>query len=61
LYFTTDTRRIYLDTKDQSKLPVGGNVELFYGKMTLDSPPVDGQTEFSFNIIDDIVGNDIEG
>jgi hypothetical protein len=32
LYFTTDTRKIYLDIND-TKLPMGGNVNLFYGNM----------------------------
>jgi hypothetical protein len=61
LYFTTDTRKIYLDIDNKSKLPMGGNVGLFYGKMKLTSPPVEGQKEFEFNVIDDIVGNNVPG
>lgn len=61
VYFTTDTRKIYLDFDEmKAKIPMGGNIGLFYGKMELSSPPIDGQTEFSFNAIDDIVGNDVE-
>lgn len=37
VYFTTDTRKIYLDIND-SKLPMGGNVGLFYGNMKLQAP-----------------------
>jgi hypothetical protein len=58
VYFTTDTRKIYLDVdEDRVKLPMGGNIGLFYGKMKPASPPVDGQTEFRFKITD-IVGNE---
>ena len=58
VYFTTDTRKIYLDIdEDHAKLPMGGNVGLFYGNMKLASPPVEGQKEFEFQIID-IVGNE---
>lgn len=58
VYFTTDTRKIYLDIdENHSKLPMGGNIGLFYGNMKLTSPPVEGQTEFEFNITD-IVGNE---
>lgn len=59
LYFSTDTRKIYLDADEKSKLPIGGHGNLYYGNMELTSPPVDGQTEFEFNIIDDIVGNNV--
>lgn len=58
LYFTTDTRKIYLDLdQDHKKIPMGGNVGLFYGNMKLTSPPVDGQDEFTFKITE-IVGNE---
>lgn len=47
VYFTTDTRKIYLDIdSDKEKIPMGGNVGLFYGKMKLDVPAIDGQEEF---------------
>ena len=50
VYFTTDTRKIYLDIND-NKLPMGGNVALFYGKM---KPPVvaDDEKEFEFKMSD---------
>jgi hypothetical protein len=58
VYFTTDTRKIYLDLDNEhAKMPMGGNVNLFYGNMILTSPPVDGQTEFEFKITE-IVGNE---
>lgn len=58
VYFTTDTRKIYLDVdNNRVKLPMGGNIGLFYGNMKLSSPPVDGQTEFQFKI-SEIVGNE---
>ena len=57
VYFTTDTRKIYLDIdEDHAKLPMGGNIGLFYGDMKLASPAVEGQEEFEFQITD-IVGN----
>jgi hypothetical protein len=40
VYFTTDTRKIYLDIND-TKLPMGGNVGLFYGNMKLTVPVSD--------------------
>lgn len=59
IYFTTDTRRIYLDwdEKGTNKLLIGGHGNLYYGTMKLENLPVDGQTTFEFNIINDIVGN----
>lgn len=58
VYFTTDTRKIYLDIdENHAKLPMGGNIGLFYGNMVLSSPPVEGQTEFEFKITE-IVGNE---
>lgn len=53
LYFTTDTRKIYLDI-DNNKLPMGGNVNLFYGKMKPQGFVGDDQEEFEFTI-DDII------
>ena len=53
VYFTTDTRRIYLDI-DNKKLPMGGNVSLFYGTMKPKGFIADDQEEFEFTI-DDIV------
>ena len=33
VYFTTDTRKIYLDVDDKHvKMPMGGNIGLFYVK-----------------------------
>jgi hypothetical protein len=56
LYFTTDTRKIYLDLDaERAKIPMGGNVGLFYGTMR-PAVVVDGQTEFEFKM-EDIVGN----
>jgi hypothetical protein len=58
VYFTTDTRKIYLDVdENNNKIPMGGNIGLFYGNMKLTSPPVDGQTEFEFKITE-IIGNE---
>ena len=58
VYFTTDTRKIYLDIdSNKEKIPMGGNVGLFYGKMKLDVPAIDGQEEFQFSILD-IIGNE---
>lgn len=58
IYFATDTRKIYLDAMDgKSKMPMGGNIGLFYGDMKLEIPPVDGQEEFEFSITD-IIGNE---
>lgn len=58
VYFSTDTRKIYLDVdEDHVKMPMGGNVGLFYGKMSLTSPPVDNQKEFEFRATD-ILPND---
>lgn len=57
VYFTTDTRKIYLDIdKDRAKIPMGGNVGLFYGKMK-PAIVVDGQKEFKFEMRD-IEGNE---
>lgn len=58
IYFTTDTRKIYLDIdSSKNKIPMGGNVGLFYGNMKLTAPPADGQEEFEF-LITDIIGNE---
>jgi hypothetical protein len=58
VYFTTDTRKIYLDIdENNSKIPMGGNVGLFYGNMILQAPPVEGQKEFEFKITE-ILGNE---
>ena len=61
IYFTTDTRKIYLNSNDSEnfKIPMGGNVGLFYGNMQLTIPPADGEEEFLFNITD-IEGNETE-
>lgn len=57
VYFTTDTRKIYLDVND-SKLPMGGNVGLFYGKMKPSGFVADDQKEFIFTVDDIIREND---
>lgn len=59
IYFTTDTRKIYLDWDKEgtNKLLIGGHGNLYYGDMKLLSPPVDGQKEFDFDIVNHIVGN----
>lgn len=60
VYFTTDTRKIYFDIdENQSKIPMGGNIGLFYGNMQLSSPPTDGQEDFDFSILD-IIENKTE-
>jgi hypothetical protein len=59
-YVSTDTGKIYIDTDEKNKLPVGGQINLFYGTMELTSPPADGQVEFSFSA-DDIVDMAPEG
>ncbi len=57
VYFTTDTRKIYLDyDQERVKMPMGGNIGLFYGNMKLTSPVPAEQKEFDFSI-DDIVSN----
>lgn len=56
VYFTTDTRKIYLDMND-SKIPMGGNLGLFYGNMKMTVPVSDQQKEFEFKITE-IVGNE---
>lgn len=57
IYFTTDTGKIYLDldSVDKNKLPLGGQVNLYYGQMSLKSPPADGTVKFPFQFPDDIV------
>lgn len=58
LYFTTDTRKIYFDADGSGvKMPMGGNIGLFYGNMKLTVPAIDGQKEFGFAITD-IIGNE---
>ena len=58
VFFTTDTRKIYLELDEARKrLPMGGNINLFYGNMQLTSPPVEEQKEFEFKITE-IVGNE---
>lgn len=59
VYFATDTKKIYLDTQDQSKLPMGGNFGFYYGNMALEETPDADQTEFTFSIYD-IEGNSEE-
>lgn len=59
VYFATDTKKIYLDANGQSKLPMGGNSGIYYGKMVLTETPDEGQKEFEFNIYD-IEGNSEE-
>ena len=57
VYFTTDTRKIYLDIdENHAKLPMGGNIGLFYGKMKLTIPAPPEQKEFNFSL-DDIIKN----
>lgn len=58
VYFTTDTGKIYLDldSSDKNKLPIGGQVNLYYGQKDLSNPPpADGKTEFIFDFPNDIV------
>ena len=53
IYFTTDTRKIYLDIdENKSKIPMGGNIGLFYGKMKPSGFVADDQEEFEFTIED---------
>ena len=56
VYFTADTRKIYLDIND-TKLPMGGNVGLFYGKMKPAGFVADDQVEFEFTT-EDIIRED---
>jgi hypothetical protein len=48
------------DKEGTNKLLIGGHGNLYYGTMKPLSPPVDGQTEFIFDIVDHIVGNNIQ-
>lgn len=52
VYFATDTKKIYIDSNGQSKVPMGGNSGIYYGKMKLTEEPDSGQTEFAFDIYD---------
>lgn len=52
LYFATDTKKIYLDANGQSKLPMGGNSGIYYGRMVLAETPDEGQKEFDFTPLD---------
>lgn len=52
VYFATDTKKIYIDANGQSKVPMGGNSGIYYGKMKLTEEPDSGQTEFTFDIYD---------
>ena len=54
LYFTTDTKKIYLDTAQQ-RLSMGGNSGIYYGDADFGEVDTD-QRIFSFNI-DEIDGN----
>ena len=60
LYFATDTKRIFMDAKGNSKMPMGGNSGIFYGQMTLQDTPDDNQKEFTFTLSDLEVNNDTE-
>jgi len=42
LYFTTDTKKIYLDSDNKSKIPMGGNSGIYYGNMVLEETPDEG-------------------
>lgn len=57
LYFTTDTKKIYLDSDNKSKIPMGGNSGIYYGNMVLEETPDEGQVEFEFSVYD-IEGNE---
>lgn len=55
VYFSTDTKKIYLDIND-SRLPMGGNTGIFYGNV--DFGNFQGP-EFEFIIETDLEGNNI--
>ena len=57
VYFATDTKKIYLDANGEDKLLMGGSSGIFYGNMTLEEEPSEGQTEFTFTL-DQIEGNE---
>lgn len=52
LYFSTDTKKIYLDANGISKMPMGGNSGIHYGNMQLQETPDEGQKEFEFSVYD---------
>lgn len=50
LYFATDTKRIFMDAKGNSKMPMGGNSGVYYGQMKLADTPDENQKEFTFTV-----------
>ena len=60
LYFATDTKRIFMDAKGNSKMPMGGNSGVYYGQMKLADTPDENQKEFTFTVQDLEVNNETE-
>ena len=60
LYFATDTKRIFMDAKGNSKMPMGGNSGVYYGQMKLADTPDENQKEFTFTVYDLEVNNGTE-
>ena len=56
IYFATDTKKIYMDTKDQNKIPMGGNSGIYYGLLEIDPDTDTDITQFDFEL-KDIEGN----
>lgn len=57
VYFATDTKKIYMDSNGQAKIPMGGNSGIYYGTMKEDETPDTGQVEFIFSF-SEIEGNE---
>lgn len=54
IYFSTDTKKIFLDVNNIAKVSMGGNSTFYYGKMIFSETPDEGQIEFTFNIQNDL-------
>lgn len=60
VYFATDTKKIYLDANGISKIPMGGNSGIYYGKMKLEDTPDENQKEFEFTTEDLEINDDAD-
>ena len=56
IYFTTDSKKIYLGTEDKY-LPMGGNSGIYYGKRV----PAEGESESEVTMFNFKLPNDIDG
>ena len=56
VYFTTDTKKIYMDVNGQQKLSMGGNSGIYYGIMTYTGEIDTNKKDFDFTVYD-IEGN----